>query len=257
MTLDPALPRSVTSPETRNAEMIGADSLNAFGADGVPALRRSSLAEAAAASLREWILLERLPAGLALNERKLAEVLGISRTPVREAIRQLQSEGLVEVSPTRRPRVADPSMTTLSQWLMVQGALEGLAGEQACRLASDAELAAIASIQDRMIGLVGCGDRMQVFQLDMEFHRTIVAAAHNPPLQETHEQYNARLWRARFISSQRRANRATQMRKHQDIVDALQNRDAATAAAALRAHLLNAVSNIRLAIRERRECPAD
>tara|TARA_R110002124_G_scaffold76438_3_gene204825 strand:- start:839 stop:1195 length:357 start_codon:yes stop_codon:yes gene_type:complete len=95
------------------------------------------------------------------------------------------------------------------------------------------------------------GRRLALFGLDMDFHRAIVAAAHNPPLQETHNQYNARLWRARFVSSQRHANRDMQMRKHQDIVDALLARDGQAAAAALRNHLNNAINNIATALKER------
>ncbi len=147
--------------------------------------------------------------------------------------------------------MADPSVETLSQWLMIQGALEGLAGEQACVLATDEELDHIATLQDEMIEHAESEDRMARFRLDMAFHRAIVAAAHNPPLQETHEQYNARLWRARFISSQRRANRETQMRKHQDIVDALLARDGPAAAKALRNHLGNAIGNIETALKKR------
>ena len=122
---------------------------------------------------------------------------------------------------------------------------------QACLLASDSELAHIASFQERMVELAESDDRLKLFGLDMGFHRAIVAAAHSPPLQETHNQYNARLWRARFMSSQLRANRETQMRKHQDIVDALLARDGSAAATALRTHLHNAIGNIEAALSER------
>ena len=73
------------------------------------------------------------------------------------------------------------------------------------------------------------GRRLALFGLDIGFHRAIVAAAHNPPLQETHNQYNARLWRARFVSSQRHANREMHMRNH----------------------LNNAINNIATALKER------
>ena len=91
--------------------------------DNLAAERPKSLAEQSADKLRELILLERLPAGLSLNERELSALLGISRTPVRDAIRLLEVEGLVDYIDGRL-RVADPSMETLSHWLMIQGALE-------------------------------------------------------------------------------------------------------------------------------------
>jgi DNA-binding GntR family transcriptional regulator len=214
---------------------------------------RPSLAEEAAAKLRDLILLETLPPGLPLNERELSEVLGVSRTPVREAIRQLELDGLVVYGGTRRPSVADPSMETLSQWLMIQGALEGLAGEQACELATEEEIQQIEALQNKMIELAESDDRLKLFGLDMTFHSAIVAAAHNPPLVELHDRYNARLWRARFVSSQRTANRETQMRKHQDIVNALRARNGKAAAAALTTHLRNAVGNIAATRTERSE----
>lgn len=230
--------------------MTRTTSLKDLVSEDISTLKRPSLAEEAADKLRELILLEKLPPGLPINERDLTDLLGISRTPVREAIRQLEIDGLVEYSDTRRPRVADPSMETLSQWLMIQGALEGLAAEQACLLASDAELAAIARLQDRMIALADSDDRLKLFKLDMDFHRAIVRAAHSPPLAETHDRFNARLWRARFVSSQRRANRETQMRKHQGIVDALLKHDAVAASSSLVAHMRNAINNIAAAREE-------
>ena len=206
--------------------------------------RPRSLAERSADKLRDLILLEKLPPGLPLNERDLSELLGISRTPVRDAIRLLEIEGLVDYSETRRPRVADPSMETLSHWLMIQGALEGLAGEQACLQASDKELDGIRSLQQGMVDLAESEEDLKRFELDMAFHKAIVAAAHNPPLTETHQQYNSRLWRARFVSSRRRSNRSQQMQKHQGIVDALLARDGKASSAALVAHLRNAIGNI-------------
>lgn len=209
--------------------------------------RPASLATQSADKLRELILLEKLPPGLPLNERELSELLGISRTPVRDAVRQLEREGLVDYSDTRRPRVADPSFETLNQWLLVQSALEGLAGEMACQNAADHELEFIRSLNNQMIDMADSDDRLALFRLDMDFHSAIVAAAHNPALLETHDQYNSRLWRGRFVSSQRKANRKQQMKKHQGIVDALLARDGQGASSALSSHLRNAIRNIRAA----------
>ncbi len=219
--------------------------------DNIGTLKRSSLGEEASDKLRELILLEKLPPGQSLNERDLSEILGISRTPVREAIRQLKLEGLVDLTETKRPRVADPSPELLAQWLAIQGTLEALAGELACAHASDNELGVVSDMQAKMVGMAESDDRLALFNIDMEFHNAIVAASHNPPLVDIHRTFNARLWRARFISSQRRAKRQIQMEKHQDIVDALLARDAKGAATALRQHLTNAVDNILAALAER------
>jgi DNA-binding GntR family transcriptional regulator len=224
-------------------------SLKELVGESIAAERPRSLAEQSADKLRELILLERLPAGLPLKERELSDLLGTSRTPVRDAIRLLEIEGLVDHFDGRL-RVADPSMELLTHWLMIQGALEGLAGEQACLNATDAELRHIEKLQSQMIDLAEQEDDLRRFELDMEFHCAIVAAAHNPPLVETHQQYNSRLWRARYVSAKRQANRDQQMQKHQGIVDALLERDAAEASAALISHLRNAIENIKASYAE-------
>ena len=214
-------------------------------AGDLPSLRaRKTLAEAAADTLRELILLEKLAPGKQVPERDLAAALGISRTPMREAMRLLEVEGLIEYSATRRPRVADPTLEELAQYLSVLGALEGLAGEQACDNATDAEIETILALCRRMEETSDGGDALEFFKTDMAFHRAIVAASRNPPLIETHRQYNARLWRARFISSRRRPDRPGTLRQHTDIVEAMARRDGQATAAALRQHLRTAVTNI-------------
>ena len=213
--------------------------------------RSPSLSEDAAATLREMILLEKLPAGMALPERDLAEALGVSRTPMREAIRLLANEGLVSYTPSRRPYVADPSLDEINECLRVQGALEALAGEWACELASDKELQHIAAINLSIAESADAEGKLAAFQQDMQFHDAIVAASRNKALFETHAKYNARLWRVRFLSSQRHQGRDETRREHLEIVDALMVRDPQRTAEALKNHLRTAESNIAAALAER------
>nr|WP_306269424.1 GntR family transcriptional regulator [Pararhizobium sp. IMCC3301] len=215
--------------------------------------RSLSLAEDAAQTLRSMILLEKLPPGISLPERELSEALGISRTPLREAIRLLANEGLVQFTAARRPFVANPTLDEINNCLRVQGALEAVAGELACVRASDGELQEIAKINQAIAEInTDDGDgKLAGFQADMRFHEAIVRAAGNPPLAETHAAYNARLWRVRFLSSQRRAGRISTRQEHSDIVAALLARDARAAARALKAHLKTAETNIAQALSER------
>lgn len=221
--------------------------------DNTSISKPTSLAEEAASALREMILLEKLPAGTALTERDLSNGLGISRTPMREAIRILANEGLVEFSASRRPRVADPSIGEITDYLRIQGALEALSGELACELASDAELENIKFLNDQMVIRNSKDDPVSSFKRDMEFHEAIVAASHNAPLATTHASYNARLWRSRFMSSQRKVSRESTKAEHAKIVEALMRRDGQGAAEALKLHLATAVVNIKKALRERDE----
>ncbi len=208
-----------------------------------PSQRRSLSAETAD-KLRELILLEKLPPGMHIPERDLAEALGISRTPMREALRLLEAEGLVDHTPTRRSRVANPSVEELSQSMIVLGTLEALGGELACAHASDSQLEAIDALNRRMLAESGDGSPVEFFKTDMNFHTRIIAASGNASLVETHAKYNAKLWRARFLSSRRMLGRATTLQQHQDITDALLARDAAAAALAMRTHIETAIDNL-------------
>lgn len=205
---------------------------------------RRSLAEEAADTLREFILLGKLEAGQPVPERDLATALGISRTPLKEALRILETEGLVTYSATRRPSVANPTLEELGENLAVIGVLEALAGELACARAKDEEIAAVAGLCERMIKAPDDIDPLDFFRWDMDFHQAIVDAARNAPLRETHKKFNARLWRARFISSKFRAGRDSTLGQHEDIVAALQSRNARETAHHLRVHLETAVKNI-------------
>ncbi|GFE52368.1 transcriptional regulator [Roseobacter cerasinus] len=216
------------------------DDLRAFGA----IKPRRSLAEEAADTLREFILLGKLAPGVPVPERDLSEALGISRTPLKEALRQLEGEGLIDYGPTRRPRVADPSMDEISENLAVLGALEALAGELACKNATDAEIAEAARFEEMMRTAPAGTDPLDFFRWDMAFHQTIVRAAGNAPLSETHHAYNSRLWRARFISSKMRTARDATLGQHEDIIAALKARDGAACGQHMRRHLEVAIVNI-------------
>ncbi len=217
-----------------------------------PGLRpRKSLATEAADALRNLILLEKIEPGAPIAEREVAEALHISRTPLREAMRMLENEGLIEYSSTRRPRVADPSLEELAQNLLVLGAIEAIAGECACKHASEEELDAINQFNLTMFKTSDCSPPLEYFKVDMAFHRAIVLASRNPPLIETHRQYNARLWRARFISSVHRPDRDRALRQHDEIARALMARKKKTCAKALRGHLETSVVNISISLKAR------
>lgn len=212
---------------------------------------RATLVEIAADKLRELILLEKLPAGAHISEREVASALGISRTPLTKALTILEQDGLIEYSVTRRPQVANPPLEEITQNLVVMGALEGLAGELACANASEDDITRVASFQTRMEEGDGSLPPLESFRLDMKIHETIVQASGNQPLIDTHGKYNARLWRARFLSSQRGLGRNQTFAEHRAIVEALTRRDAKATAAAMRAHLASTVKNIINVLEER------
>ncbi|NND92222.1 MAG: GntR family transcriptional regulator [Granulosicoccus sp.] len=213
---------------------------------------RATLVDMAADKLREFILLEKLPAGTTISEREVASALGISRTPLRGALAILEQDGLVEYTLSRRPRVADPSVHEISEDLVVMGALEALAGELACTHASDSEIAEVQLLSRTMEEGSGTLEPLDFFRTDMKMHATIVKASGNQSLLETHGRYNARLWRARFVSSRRTAGRERTLDEHAAIAAALNRRDAQATSQALRSHLGSTVTNIMIALEEQR-----
>jgi len=206
---------------------------------------RRSLGDDAADALRELILLEKLAPGTPVPERDLAEGLGISRTPLKDALRILETEGLIEYGPTRRPKVADPSLEEIAQNIDVLGALEALAGDLACQVATDADIAAIRRLQRDMQDASVDLPALEFFHLDMAFHSRIVEAAQNAPLKQTHARYNARLWRARFISSRQVDRRDNTLAEHTAIIEALQARDGRRTAREMRKHLQSTIRNLK------------
>lgn len=210
----------------------------------VKPLARQSLAERVADELRDLVLLEKLAPGSTIPERETAEALGVSRTPLRESLRILAAEGLVDIAPNRAPRVANPTLDELASLLEVLGSLESLAGELACLNASDEAINNLTNLEQEMQDKSDSSEPLAFFQLDMQFHHQIIMASGNEPLMQVHQTFNARLWRARFISSRQRVNRPGTLKQHRNIVKALQKRDADRCSNALKAHLQAGFKNI-------------
>ncbi|OSP55981.1 GntR family transcriptional regulator [Pseudoruegeria sp. SK021] len=204
-----------------------------------------TLARKIANDLRRNILLGVLEPGSAVKERDNAEEMGVSRTPMREAIRILAQEGLIILRPSRSPIIANPSLQETSDDLEVIIALEVLSGELACRNASDADLAALVAINKRLVAAYDQADPLVLFEIDMDFHRAIALAAHNPALARTHAAYLGRLWRTRFLNGRRRRNRQRVILQHGAILDGLLARHPEATGTAIRVHLENLMPKTR------------
>lgn len=206
---------------------------------------KNSLAEKIAASLRRDILRGKLKPGSPIKERDNAAELGVSRTPMREAIRILAKEGLVELRPARSPIVAQPGFKEVEDQAAVLIALEKLSVELACSHATEEDIVNISTLVQRMSDTFDHTDPLDMFELDMQFHSSIAAASHNQPLVNTHCQYLQKLWRARYIAASQRRNRERVVCQHSDIVDALRARDPKAALAAIDTHLHHLAEDVR------------
>lgn len=196
-----------------------------------------SLHETVTQRLRDLIVEGHLKEGSRIVERELCEKLGVSRTPLREAFKVLAGEGLVELQPNRGAVVSTLGPVEARDMLRVIARLEALAGELACAEASDEEIAAIRRMHDRMLELYQQADRSPYFRLNQDIHLAIVKAARNPVLSAAHGRLHARMKRIRFRGNDVPANWAAAVADHNEIIAALERRDAAATAAALQRHL--------------------
>ncbi len=201
--------------------------------------RRVNLHDTVVGQLRDLIVEGTLAPGARIAERQLCASLGVSRTPLREALKVLASEGLVELLPNRGARVARLDDSDIENMFQVMGALEALAGSLACTHISEAELAEIAALHYEMLAQYMRRDLPGYFRLNQAIHAAIVAAARNPILATTYQSLAARIRRARYFAnlSDERWQRA--VAEHEVILQTLQARDGPRLARLLEEHLHN------------------
>ena len=197
------------------------------------------LTEEVVERLRELIVLGELAPESKLNERVLCERLGISRTPLREALKYLASEGLVELLPNRGAAVAPLEPQTVKEIFVVLGALEALAGGLACHNASDADIAEIRATHYQMIAHYKRGELAEYFRCNQLIHIKLVACAGNATLTNTYRSLNAHVRRARYMANLSHERWDNAVEEHEQILDALVRRDSPRLQQLLRDHLGN------------------
>jgi DNA-binding GntR family transcriptional regulator len=191
--------------------------------------------------LRDHIVEGNLADGSRIPERQLCEMLGISRTPLREALKVLAAEGLVELLPNRGARVRQLSERDLAELFDVMGGLEGLAGRLACENITDAEIAEIERLHYEMYGFYLHRDMHGYFHANQTIHETIVAASRNAALMTLYANLAGRIRRTRYAANfaRKRERWAEAMREHEAILDALRRRAGGELSDILFTHLRN------------------
>ena len=191
--------------------------------------------------LRDYIVEGNLPEGGRVPERELCEMFGISRTPLREALKVLASEGLLELLPNRGARVRALSERDLAELFDVMGGLEALAGRLACENITDEQVAEIERLHHEMYGYYLRRDMHGYFQCNQSIHQKIVAAAGNSALSATYASFAGRIRRVRYSANlaRRRDRWGEAMREHEAILDALRRRAGQELSDILFLHLRN------------------
>jgi DNA-binding GntR family transcriptional regulator len=191
--------------------------------------------------LRDYIVEGNIPDGGRILERELCDLLGISRTPLREALKVLAAEGIVELLPNRGARVRSLSEKDLHELFDVMGGLESLAGRLACEHITDAEVAEVERLHYEMYGFYLHKDMHNYFRVNQLIHQKIVEASRNSALQTAYATFAGRIRRVRYSANFARdsARWGEAMREHETIIDALRRRAGSELADILFNHLRN------------------
>jgi DNA-binding GntR family transcriptional regulator len=192
----------------------------------------ASLADKAYHEIRALIVSLELAPGAVIDERELIERLGIGRTPVREALRRLAQERLVEVYPRRGMFVTGVDVRELARLSEVREVLEPEAARLAAGRATDADRAELAALVEELDG-----GGSELMELDERIHRAVYRAAHNDLLEATLEQYYVLALRIWSIALDRAHELEEAVEAHRTLLEAIQAGDAERAADTMRAHV--------------------
>jgi DNA-binding GntR family transcriptional regulator len=156
-------------------------------------ITRGALHDQVTQRLRTLLVEGRIAPGAKLNERELCAALHVSRTPLREAIKSLAAEGLVDLLPNRGAVAVKLNEADVAHAFEVLAALEGLSGERAAERATDAEIAEVQALHFEMRACHARQDLSGYYRLNARIHAAINAAARNPVLEQTYAHLNARV----------------------------------------------------------------
>lgn len=211
----------------------------------VEAIDRRPLHKMVADRLRDLITRAELRPGQRLNERLLTKRFGISRTPLREAIGILVSEGLVTSLPNRGAVVSTVTAADAEDMFQVMAVLEALGGELACQRATDRDIADVRALHEKMRDHHARRDLDAYFDFNQRIHQKIIDCAGNRELTDVYRRISVRIRRARYLANLSRDRWDRAMDEHEQILDALVQRDREKLKALLGVHLQNKYEVIR------------
>jgi DNA-binding GntR family transcriptional regulator len=202
------------------------------------AISRRTLHDEVVQGLRTMLVEGRIPPGAKLNERELCALLCVSRTPLREAIKRMAAEGLVDLLPNRGAVAVKLSETDIVHAFEVLAELEGISGELAAQRITAAEIAEIKALHYGMLASFARKDLHEYYRLNAQIHAAINRATKNPVLEKIYRETNARVQSMRFRSNQNEAKWKQAVLEHEQILAALERRDAVGLRALLVEHLV-------------------
>ncbi|MCI7108177.1 MAG: GntR family transcriptional regulator [Lachnospiraceae bacterium] len=190
-------------------------------------------------TLREAILKGDLKPGERLMELQLADKLGVSRTPIREAIRMLEQEGLAVTMPRKGAEVAKMTLKDMEDALEIREALDELAVRIACEKITEEQLKHLIDVKEQFETSTRTGDVKKIAEADVSFHDAIYEATDNPKLVALLNNLREQIYRYRVEYIKDPKNYPVLIAEHQAIVEGLKNRDKHAATLAMEEHVKN------------------
>ncbi|MDF1609316.1 GntR family transcriptional regulator [Hoeflea sp. YIM 152468] len=189
--------------------------------------------------IRPLIVERQLEPGDKVPERDLCERFGVSRTPMREALKVLAAEGLVRLEPNRGAWVTVVTVEEVEEVFPILGALEALSGELACANITDAELSHVRRLHDQMMDSYRDRNLAEYFKTNQKIHRAILLAAKNHSLTNACQVLSARMQRARYAANLSEERWADAVKEHEQIIQSLEARDGKRLSQVLARHMKN------------------
>ncbi|GAB4164929.1 MAG: GntR family transcriptional regulator [Geothermobacteraceae bacterium] len=190
-----------------------------------PLERHQTLREKILETIRESILKGTLKPGEKVAEPELAERFGISRTPIREAFRQLESEGYLTVIPRKGAVVTELSERDVTEFYAIKSILEGYAARRAAGKLSDRDIERLEQINDKLAQLAEEGDVKTFFKVHGEFHDMFIEAAGNEKLADLIRQVGMKFNRLRIASLSLPGRMQISVEEHKKLIEAFRNHD--------------------------------
>jgi DNA-binding GntR family transcriptional regulator len=200
-------------------------------------IRRWTLHDELVSRLRDMIIEGELAPGQRVHEGLLGKTLGVSRTPLREALKFLASEGLVDLVAGRGAVIRSFSPGDVRDMLEVLGEIEALGARLACEHATAAEILQVRALHDDMMRLYEAGNRLDYYKRNQAIHSALAQLSGNAFLATTHESIQSRLKRIRFIGNERPEQWRSAVEEHREIIAAFETRDAERLSRAIKHHL--------------------
>ena len=216
--------------------------------DPIEPIHKRTLHDEVLPRVRDMIIEGVLEAGARINETELGLRLGVSRTPLREAIKTLASEGLIELVRSKGAVVRRFTRADVANMLETIKLFEMAAAKAACVNATDAEIKALVKVHKAMVQEYRKRDRLSYYKLNQDIHTELVRLGGNPVIGDLHGLIQARLKRIRYLGNQEPAKWAASVAEHEEMIKALTERNGSALAEVMGRHMDQALLRIKDAL---------